>query len=127
MTVQQLTLRWDGATWIYSDVDHDVVDEPFVAGVPDLIDALRERAGMNPNTLDAFRLAFACALFPHAHRVEIEHEEMGGVWVRLKPDHLRGWCCPHIHDYLRPLPSHVCANAQEIRRHQTSTHKQTET
>jgi hypothetical protein len=39
---------WNGATWVFDDPHVGLRAEPFVAGVPDMIDRLLERAGLPP-------------------------------------------------------------------------------
>jgi hypothetical protein len=52
--------RW-GGTWVFDDPVTGLVREPFVAGVPQMIDVLLERKGIKG---DQFRLIFSAGPFP---------------------------------------------------------------
>lgn len=109
-----LVLRWDGTTWVYSDDVHDVVDEPFVMGVPEMIDKLRQAEGIALHPRPPFKLLFSLEDFPDAHHLELGTEDSGGVWVKSHAFEMAGWCCAHIHDYFKPLPRHLHAKAEHL-------------
>src|SRR6186997_2755610 len=52
---------WDSGTWVFDDDTVGLVREPFVAGVPEMINHLVREI---PNARSGFRLLFSAAPFP---------------------------------------------------------------
>ncbi len=65
-------------TWVFDDEAVDLVQEPFVSGVPEMIDEL---VGDIPDAQQGFRLLFSAAPFPGFQRkLTRVREEFGGWW-----------------------------------------------
>ena len=92
--------RW-GGTWVFDDPVTGLVREPFVAGVPEMIDVLLERKGIKA---DQFRLIFSATPFP-GYDQKIEHVETadGGNYYRSDEFEMIGWLCPALLHYF-PIP-----------------------
>lgn len=53
---------WDGATWVFDDPQRGLVQEPFVAGTPEIIDRALDEAGLPPR--QPFSVIFSNREFP---------------------------------------------------------------
>lgn len=53
--------HWHAGTWVFDDPAVVLLQEPFVAGVPEMIDSLVAEI---PNARDGFRLLFSASPFP---------------------------------------------------------------
>jgi hypothetical protein len=65
-------------TWVFDDPRRNLVEEPFVAGVPEIITLL---VADIPNAQSGFRLTFSAAPFP-GHKLVVTRgkAESGGFW-----------------------------------------------
>lgn len=116
--MEVLVLVWDerANTWVYDDPAHGRVREPFVLGVPRMIDRLlvfdvpqrQTAAGLERRP---FRLLFSREAFPEGHRVEWVREEAGGNWYRYEGD--EGWLCPALLDFFERAPAELWVKAEE--------------
>jgi hypothetical protein len=61
--------RYEG-TWVFDDSDVELVREPFVEGMPEIIDTILAREGIAG---DKFRLLFSPTPFPN-HQAVLEWE-----------------------------------------------------
>ena len=78
--IQVISPYWLHGTWVFDDSQAGLVQEPFVSGVPEMIDDL---VADIPNARNGFRLLFSTAPFPgFQRRLEWVREEMGGNWYR---------------------------------------------
>jgi hypothetical protein len=96
---------WFGGTWVFDDPTVGLVREPFVAGVPEMIDDMIVDAGMD---LDASRegitLLFSATPFPgYQKQVKRVREELGGNWYVDDAGH-EGWLCPALFHYYDKAP-----------------------
>lgn len=84
--------RYKG-TWVFDDESRDLDKEPFVAGVPEIIDQV---VGADTN---GFTATFSANPFPGASLVLYKKEaDMGGHWYELD-DGSEGWLCPALQKY----------------------------
>jgi hypothetical protein len=92
-------------TWVFDDGNKELIQEPFVAGVPEMIELLTEGF---PNRRDGFRLLFSESPLPKDHmdearfaRLTFFEEELGGAWYVGKYEglHMEGWLCPALRRY----------------------------
>lgn len=93
--------RWNGM-WVFDDPDVGLVREPFVAGVPAMI----ERATANiPNADQGFVAVFSAGYFPDATVVlERVRPEGGGNVYRWAETGQEGWLCPALFRYFDAAP-----------------------
>ena len=89
------------STWVFDDPRVGLSQEPFVSGIPEMIDTIVANI---PNAEKGFRLLFASAPFP-GYQVELEkvREEYEGVWYRWD-DNGEGWLCPALFLYFPEAP-----------------------
>lgn len=81
-------------TWVFDDPDAGLVREPFVLGIPEMIDAM---VADIPNAKDGFRLNFSVTRPPtpeDTHHLKLMAEEAGGGWYRDVETRMCGWLCP---------------------------------
>lgn len=100
---------WFNGTWVFDDPEVGLVREPFVEGMPEMIDQLVE------DILDArsgFRLTFSAMPFPGRQRELVRmHEEDGGYWYRSLEPELEGWLCPALFKYFDEAPERLYVRA----------------
>lgn len=108
--------HYDKDTWIFSDSSKDIVDEPFVVGVPEMIDILvKDR----PNAKAGFKLIFSANPFPGFQlKLNWLREETGRNWYKLElgKDHMQGWLCPVLYQYFEVEPKVIYVKAEELKK-----------
>jgi hypothetical protein len=93
--------RWNGM-WVFDDASVGLAREPFVCGIPEMIDeAVRDI----PHAEQGFMAIFSANPFPGAH-ITLEHltEETGGNWYEWKETGRKGWLCPALLRYFPEAP-----------------------
>ena len=98
-------------TWVFDDDRVGLVQEPFVSGVPEMIDDLVKEI---PNARQGFRLLFSTAPFPGFQRkLTWTREESGGNWYRADEPPSEGWLCPALFKYFEETPVELYVRAEE--------------
>lgn len=98
-------------TWVFDDDRVGLVQEPFVNGVPEMIDDLVQDI---PNARQGFRLLFSTEPFPSFQRkLTWVREEMGGNWYRADEPPSEGWLCPALFRYFDQAPLELYVKAEE--------------
>jgi hypothetical protein len=96
--------RWNGM-WVFDDEAVGLVREPFVAGIPEMIDQVVRNI---PNAEGGFNLVFSSRPLPGATLVlERLREEDGGNWYRWTATGEEGWLCPALLRYYRRAPARL--------------------
>lgn len=103
-----------GDTWVFDDPGVGLIREPFVAGIPTMIDDLVRDI---PNADQGFRLTFSDVPFPGYQReVRWVREEAGGNWYQTVDEAvLQGWLCPALFRYFSQAPKRLFVRADAIR------------
>jgi hypothetical protein len=103
---------WYAGTWVFDDESAGLKAEPFVMGVPVMIDELVKDI---PNAKKGFRLLFSASAFP-GYQTEFEwlREESGGNWYRKKGQKIEGWLCPALFKYFTVAPKSIFAKAEKL-------------
>ena len=99
-----ITCYRDCNAWVFDDPDVGLSREPFVAGVPEILDLLRAEHGI---TGEMFNITFAAIPFPGYHaKARWESEEDGGnwYWIEIDGETLTGWLCPALLKYFPTAP-----------------------
>lgn len=100
-------------TWVFDDPDKDLDKEPFVQGIPEMIDHLGREI---PDAASGFRLLFSADPFPGFQlRAVFVREEMGGAWYRVEELDAEGWLCPALFRYFDRTPRRLHAKAEPLR------------
>lgn len=99
-------------TWVFDDERVGLVQEPFVSGVPEIIDILVQDI---PNINEGFKLLFSANPFPsyQAQLIWIK-EEYGGNWYRWYQKDMEGWLCPALFKYFSKAPKQIYCKAEKI-------------
>jgi len=107
-----ITPYWHQGTWVFDDESVGLNREPFVAGVPEMIDVLVKDI---PNARSGFRLLFSSAPFP-GYQIELTRakEEYGGYWYRVKDQSAEGWLCPALFKYFETAPETIYVKAEQL-------------
>lgn len=105
---------WSGGTWVFDDVRVGLVAEPFVSGVPEMIDTLVKDI---PNAREGFRLLFSTSPFP-GYEAELHwvREEYGGNWYTWRVKEMQGWLCPALFKYFDDAPKRIYCKAEPLER-----------
>ena len=104
---------WQG-TWVFDDPGRGLTREPFVSGIPEMIDRLVTHI---PDARSGFRLLFAAAPFPgYQQAFEWDRHEFGGNWYRCNEPPMEGWLCPALFKYFDEAPKKLYARAEPLAR-----------
>ncbi|MBM3999482.1 MAG: hypothetical protein FJ297_08095 [Planctomycetes bacterium] len=103
----------DHGTWVFDDSAAGLVKEPFVAGVPEMIDVLVKEI---PNADQGFRLLFSARPFP-GYQKELTwlRGDSGGNYYALEDPPMEGWICPAMFKYYSKAPKALYVKAEPIR------------
>ena len=105
---------WYKGTWVFDDPAVGLRREPFVAGVPEMIDVLVKDI---PDSRDGFRLLFSANPFPGYHkRLDWLRGDSGGNYYRLDQPPIEGWICPAMFRYYKAAPKALYVKAEPSRR-----------
>ena len=101
---------WHEDTWVFDDASKGLEKEPFVQGIPEMIDALVKDI---PNARAGFVLLFYSQLFA-GYQVELARvrEEYGGHWYKPKDLETEGWLCPALLKYFDAPPESLYIKAE---------------
>ena len=103
---------WHQDTWVFDDESVGLNKEPFVLGVPEMIDNLVQDI---PNARNGFRLLFSSMPFP-SYQIELirVREECGGYWYRIEGQSTEGWLCPSLFRYFETAPETIYVKAEQL-------------
>jgi hypothetical protein len=91
--------------WVFDDERVGLIQEPFVMGIPAMIDAVVANI---PSAEDGFRLLFSAKPFPGFQEelvwVRAEYE---GNWYRRRKGEAEGWLCPALLKYFDKAPERI--------------------
>ncbi len=86
-------------TWVFDDESVGLVKEPFVCGIPEMIDGIVGKCR-------EFTMLFSDKKFPSAtHSIEWVRAEDGGNWYHLGDK--QGWLCPALFKYFEVAPAEI--------------------
>ncbi len=107
--------------WAFDDEPRGITREPFVAGMPAIIDAMLRGQGHEAELVQSFEAQFSAAEFAGApyvlHRSD---QEFGGYWYRFdgatatpncvsetQEDSDYGWLCPALFHFFDEAPDAI--------------------
>lgn len=101
---------WYEGTWVFDDASKGLDKEPFVQGMPEMIDVLVNDI---PNARAGFVLLFSSQPFA-GYQVELTlvREEYGGHWYKVKDLEVEGWLCPALLRYFESPPESLYIKAE---------------
>jgi hypothetical protein len=105
---------WYQGTWVFDDDTAGLKREPFVAGVPEMIDVLVKDI---PDAKGGFRLLFSANPFPgYQKKLTWLRGDMGGNFYRLDDPPMEGWICPAMFRYYQSAPQALFVKAEPLKR-----------
>jgi len=97
-------------TWVIDDPAVGLNREPFVSGIPEMIDEMVKDI---PDADKGFRLLFSAQPFPgHTHRLTWLRGDQTGNWYYCEQLQKEGWLCPGLFRYYRAAPREIYAKAE---------------
>ena len=97
-------------TWVFDDSSRGLSKEPFVAGIPELIDKL---VADIPNANKGFRLTFSAQEFPgYEDKLVWKRKEAYGNWYYSETFKAEGWLCPALFKYFKQAPKTIYVKAE---------------
>ena len=103
---------WYNETWVFDDKRVNLYQEPFVAGIPEMINHITKGI---PNAKNGFRLLFSANSFPgYQMKLIWLREETGGNWYYLEDLKIEGWLCPALFKYYKKAPKEIYAKAEAM-------------
>jgi len=105
---------WYIDTWVFDDESVGLDKEPFVQGIPEMINYLVKDI---PNARSGFMLLFSSQPFV-GYQVELTRvrEEYGGYWYKAKDEGAEGWLCPALLKYFESAPESLYIKAEPSHR-----------
>ena len=92
-------------TWAFTDLSKGLKDEPFVCGIPEIIDFFIEN--FSDPTKETHRIIFSARNFPYAHGKLVKTEmDEGGAWYRYE-NSMKGWLCPATLEFFEEHPAEL--------------------
>ena len=99
-------------SWVFDDMRLGLVKEPFIAGIPEMIDKMVEDV---PNADQGFRLIFSANPFPNSEaKLVWTKEQNGGNWYYCEQYDIEGWLCPAMYKYYGEAPKELYAKAEAL-------------
>lgn len=96
--------------WVFDDPQAGLVQEPFVSGIPQMIDRLVVDI---PKAEQGFKLIFAQTPFPgYQAPLDWLRPEFGGHWYRWSAEEMEGWLCPALFKYFADAPPQLFCQAE---------------
>ena len=103
----------EAGTWVFDDEAKDLTQEPFVQGIPQMIDGLVAEI---PNAATGFRLLFSASPFPgYQKKLTRLRPEFGGWWYASEEPEAEGWLCPALLRYFHKAPKAIYVKAEAKR------------
>jgi hypothetical protein len=100
-------------TWVFDDPRVGLQAEPFVSGIPELLDKLVAEANI-PNAGNGFRLIFSTQPFPgYQARVVWRRREDAGNWYYAEKYDAEGWLCAALFKYFKRAPKKLYVKAEK--------------
>jgi hypothetical protein len=105
---------WYNGTWVFDDPTVGLKREPFVAGVPEMIDLVVKDI---PDAKQGFRLTFSANPFPgFQKKLTWLRGDSNGNFYKLDDPPVEGWICPAMFKYYKTPPANLYVQADAIRR-----------
>ena len=97
-------------TWVFDEPSRGLKQEPFVAGIPQMIDRLV--TGI-PNAEQGFRLSFSAQEFPgYTHKLVWKRKDTSGNWYYCPQFDTEGWLCPALFRFFQEAPKEIYVKAE---------------
>lgn len=111
-TIMVIQPYWHAGTYVFDDPAVGLVQEPFVSGIPEMIDFLVKDI---PDARKGFRLLFSAQPFPGwQQRLVRVREDVGGNWYSAPDLGMEGWLCPALFKYFPAAPAELYVKAEPL-------------
>ena len=98
-------------TWVIDDPAVGLSREPFVSGIPELIDEMVKDI---PDAEKGFRLLFSTQAFPgYTHQLTWRRGDKSGNWYYSEQYDKEGWLCPALFKYYAEAPKEIYIKAEK--------------
>jgi hypothetical protein len=98
-------------TWVFDDPAVGLRKEPFVAGIPEMINELAKDI---PDADKGFRMLFSAQPFPgHSLKLIWKAGDRSGNWYYSEQLQKEGWLCPGLFKYYRQAPKELYVKAEK--------------
>ena len=101
----------EGGTWIFDDPERGLVGEPFVLGIPDMIDKMVELLDLADKKV---KFIFSKEEFPEYHAsIKKVKNQNRGAWYKVDKSNIgvvdlpNGWLCPATLLYFKRMPKRI--------------------
>lgn len=102
--------KYEG-TWVFDDLAVGLKREPFVSGIPEMIDKMVEGI---PGAEKGFRLIFSAQPFPeYQFKLNWLRGDKTGNWYYCEQTKQEGWLCPGLFKYYKDAPKTLYAKAEK--------------
>lgn len=92
-------------TWCFTDVQRELVHEPFVLGIPEIINTVLKENELYEEDKN-YRVLFAEQEFPQCHGALTQtREEFNGAWYEW--NNQEGWLCPATLAFFDYFPDNI--------------------
>ena len=92
-------------TWCFTDLERKLVHEPFVLGIPEIINTVLENNSLYEDGKN-YRVLFADQEFPKSHGALTRvRDEFNGAWYQWYDE--EGWLCPATLAFFDDFPSEI--------------------
>ncbi|WP_197280674.1 DUF6717 family protein [Bosea vaviloviae] len=99
--------------WVFDDASVGLEQEPFVSGVPEMIEAFVKDI---PNAADGFELTFSAQPFPDFQvKLIWLRREYDGNWYGWPETRQQGWLCPALFRYFDKPPAEIYCRASALK------------
>jgi len=100
----------DGHDWVFDDASVGLIREPFVFGMPEMIDRFVKNI---PDAHSGFKLYFSPEPFPgYSAKLVLIRREYGGNWYGWPETRMQGWLCPAMFKYFEKTPVEIYCKAE---------------
>lgn len=95
--------------WAFDDAEVGLHAEPFVLGIPEIIDSIVGRKNSFTAYISHSRIPRATGHLIKVEPRELPEDEEGGSegWYKLEGTDMVGWLCPATLKYFKEYPEHI--------------------
>jgi len=114
--MMSLNLYKKGSTWMFDDATNNIVAEPFVLGMSEIISEYL------PKGAEECTAIFSLNKFPNCNTLTLDVEDSGGGWYTVTDTTntatsnikgMQGWLCPVTRVYLNTIPKNIYYKIQK--------------
>ena len=109
--VMIITPYRQGGTWVFDDPAAKLRQEPFAAGIPEMMDAMVKHI---PDADRGFRLLFSSQPFPgYTHKLIWRHGDKTGNWYYSEQYKKEAWFRHGLGKYYKEAPKEIYIKAEK--------------